>query len=140
MQFCIVLSSTVRRKLVKGLRTPSTASGPPPSRGRLISALSVLCLITSSLHHSITPSLRSTTPSTARREPPKLGKLTSGNPKARSPFPGGEGSFFLHSPQRWRLVNFSLFIIHHSSFTNPFFVARVGFRGVFPWLLIHFYQ
>ena len=26
------------------------------------------------------------TPSTARREPPKLGKLTSGNPKARSPY------------------------------------------------------
>ena len=26
------------------------------------------------------------TPSTARREPPKLDKLTSGNPKARSPY------------------------------------------------------
>ena len=45
VQFCIVLSSTVRRKLVNGFGTPSTA----------------------------------------RREPPKLGKLTSGNPKARSP-------------------------------------------------------
>ena len=43
-------------------------------------------------------SLRSTTPSTARREPPKLGKLTSGNPKARSPSPNGGGLFFLDSP------------------------------------------
>ena len=43
-------------------------------------------------------SLRSTTPSTARREPPKLGKLTSGNPKARSPSPKGGGLFFLDSP------------------------------------------
>ena len=71
-------------------KTPSTASGPPspeekayfffthPKEGGLLTFHYSLFII-----HS---SLRSTTPSTARREPPKLGKLTSGNPKARSPY------------------------------------------------------